>query len=96
MVIVRHGDVGIVVFCLVPSCFYVRYHVGVFLFEVCQGLVHMKVIPVDPLILQVWVSIPFDQVLCYVLGERSARLELDGYDSVVWHVVLEACASSTL
>ena len=34
--------------------------------------------------------------LCYVLGERSARLELDGYDSVVWHVALEACASSTL
>ena len=33
---------------------------------------------------------------CYVLGERSARLELDGYDSVVWHVALEACASSTL
>ena len=33
---------------------------------------------------------------CYVLVERSARLELDGYDSVVWHVVLEACASSTL
>ena len=33
---------------------------------------------------------------CYVLGERSARLELDGYNSVVWHVALEACASSTL
>ena len=33
---------------------------------------------------------------CYVLVERSARLELDGYDSVVWHVALEACASSTL
>ena len=32
---------------------------------------------------------------CYVLVERSARLELDGYDSVVWHVALEACASST-
>ena len=33
---------------------------------------------------------------CYVLVERSARLELGGYDSVVWHVALEACASSTL
>ena len=32
---------------------------------------------------------------CYVLVERSARLELDGYDFVVWHVVLEACASDT-
>ena len=36
------------------------------------------------------------QLGCYVLVERSARLELDGYDSVVWHVALEACASSTL
>ena len=36
------------------------------------------------------------QVRCYVLVERSARLELDGYDSVVWHAALEACASSTL
>ena len=27
--------------------------------------------------------------------ERSARLELGGYDSIVWHVVLEACASDT-
>ena len=34
-------------------------------------------------------------LLCYVLVERSARLELDGYDSVVWHVVLEASASDT-
>ena len=34
--------------------------------------------------------------LCYVLVEHSAQLELDGYDSVVWHVALEACASSTL
>ena len=33
--------------------------------------------------------------LCYVLVERSARLELDGYDSVVWHVVFEASASDT-
>ena len=33
---------------------------------------------------------------CYVLVERSSRLELGGYDSVVWHIVLEACASSTL
>ena len=33
--------------------------------------------------------------LCYVLVERSARLERDGYDSVVWHVVLEASASDT-
>ena len=32
---------------------------------------------------------------CYVLVERSARLELDGYDLVVWHVVLEAFASDT-
>ena len=36
------------------------------------------------------------EVHCYVLVERSARLERDGYDSVVWHVALEACASSTL
>ena len=36
------------------------------------------------------------EVECYVLVERSARLELNGYDSVVWHVALEACASSTL
>ena len=33
--------------------------------------------------------------VCYVLVERSARLELDGYDLVVWHVVLEAFASDT-
>ena len=32
---------------------------------------------------------------CYVLVERSARLERDGYDLVVWHVVLEAFASDT-
>ena len=32
---------------------------------------------------------------CYVLVERPARLELCGYDSVVWHVVLEASASDT-
>ena len=32
---------------------------------------------------------------CYALGERPARLELDGYDFVVWHVVFEACASDT-
>ena len=32
---------------------------------------------------------------CYVLVECSARLELNGYDFVVWHVALEACASST-
>ena len=32
---------------------------------------------------------------CYVLVERSARLELDGYGSVAWHVVLEAYASDT-
>ena len=32
---------------------------------------------------------------CYVLVERSARLELGGYDLVVWHVVLEAFASDT-
>ena len=32
---------------------------------------------------------------CYVLVERSARLELDGYDLVVRHVVLEAFASDT-
>ena len=38
----------------------------------------------------------FPHTLCYVLVERSARLELDGYDSVVWHVALGACASSTL
>ena len=32
---------------------------------------------------------------CYVLVERSARLELGGYGFVVWHVVLEASASDT-
>ena len=32
---------------------------------------------------------------CYALGERLARLELGGYDFVVWHVVLEAYASDT-
>ena len=32
---------------------------------------------------------------CYALVERSAWLEQGGYDSVVWHVVLEACASDT-
>ena len=32
---------------------------------------------------------------CYVLVEHSARHELDGYDSIVWHIVLEACASDT-
>ena len=32
---------------------------------------------------------------CYALGERPARLERGGYDFVVWHVVLEACASDT-
>ena len=35
----------------------------------------------------------FDMVKCYALGERPARLELGGYDFVVGHVVLEACAS---
>ena len=33
--------------------------------------------------------------MCYVLVERSARLELGGYDSIIWHVALEACASGT-
>ena len=42
------------------------------------------------------VSWPDVIAACYVLVERSARLELDGYDYVVWHVALEACASSTL
>ena len=37
----------------------------------------------------------FNRSRCYVLVERSARLELDGYDLVVWHVVLEAFASDT-
>ena len=32
---------------------------------------------------------------CYVLVECPAQLELGGYDSVIWHVVLEACASDT-
>ena len=32
---------------------------------------------------------------CYVLVERPARLELDGYGFVVWHAVLEAFASGT-
>ena len=41
-------------------------------------------------------DVDYQLALCYVLVERSARLELDGYDSVVWHVALEACASSTL
>ena len=34
--------------------------------------------------------------MCYVLVERSAQRELDGYDSDALHVVLEACASDTL
>ena len=42
-----------------------------------------------------WTLVWCEFLDCYVLVERSARLELDGYDSVVWHVVLEACASST-
>ena len=33
---------------------------------------------------------------CYVLVECSARHELDGYDSIALHVVLEAYASDTL
>ena len=33
---------------------------------------------------------------CYVLVERSARRERDGYDSDTLHIVLEACASDTL
>ena len=33
---------------------------------------------------------------CYVLVERSARCELDGYDSYTLHIVLEACTSDTL
>ena len=33
---------------------------------------------------------------CYVLVERSAWCELDGYDSNALHVVLEACTSDTL
>ena len=35
------------------------------------------------------------KAICCILVERSARLELGGYDSVIWHVVLEACASDT-
>ena len=42
------------------------------------------------------ISYKVAQLKCYVLVERSARLELGGYDSVVWLVVLEACASDTL
>ena len=34
-------------------------------------------------------------ISCYVLVERSARLELGGYDSIIWHVVFEACTSNT-
>ena len=41
-----------------------------------------------------WIS-PLLYMDCYVLVERPARLELDGYDLVVWHVVLEAFASDT-
>ena len=37
----------------------------------------------------------FGKVVCNVLVEHSAWLELGGYDSVVWHVVFEACASDT-
>ena len=33
--------------------------------------------------------------LCYVRAERSARLELEGYDLAVWLVVNEASASGT-
>ena len=40
-------------------------------------------------------DVPVSYAKCYALGERPARLELGGYDSVVWHVVLEACASDT-
>ena len=36
------------------------------------------------------------QLFCYILVERSARRELDGYDFDALHVVLEACASDTL
>ena len=36
-----------------------------------------------------------EEMECYVLVERSTRLELGGYDYVVWRVVLGACASST-
>ena len=41
------------------------------------------------------VVIEEDQDSCYALVERSARLERGGYDSVVWHVVLEAYTSDT-
>ena len=41
------------------------------------------------------VSLAQPGLKCYALEERLARLELDGYDFVVWHVVLEACASDT-
>ena len=33
---------------------------------------------------------------CYVLEERSAQLELDGYNFDTLHVVLEAVTSDTL
>ena len=32
---------------------------------------------------------------CYVLAERSARLEQCGYDFGTSHIALEACASDT-
>ena len=35
-------------------------------------------------------------ILCYVLVERSARHELDGYGFDTLHVVLEAYTSDTL
>ena len=35
----------------------------------------MKVIPIDPLILRVWVPLPFDQVLYLVPSSELARLE---------------------
>ena len=42
-----------------------------------------------------WRDASINVKYCYVLVERSARLELDGYGSVIWHVVLEASASGT-
>ena len=35
------------------------------------------------------------QLKCYVRAERSARLELKGYDQVVWLIVNEAGVSGT-
>ena len=43
-----------------------------------------------------WVYVTNAHAECYILVERSAQCELDGYDFVTLHVVIEAYASDTL